>query len=787
MQIKRKIKRFGRALIVFPMTFKGYALPQARAWWDRRYDDWKYNNEISLIKKTWAHRRGFLSDYVNETEIDATNYKKFISEKQYRYIQPINEKYNKWLNDKISVMRVYHPFIDLFPTIHYHFYVRDNKWKIIGNTSIAKECGETVDGFFELLETIGELTINLSHRKRPVDVSYNAGVYFINNEEITKEMMHDFVFRRSSSARYWNSTIIVTETLVEDERFVDEKNFEKSTIKLYVLNSEGDNPMISDAFLVKDKLGRRHMEYFDQLKMEKEIKEQDLIDKLPTELNRAITRLEEAEIKSLCSWHRIDADTGYCVEIANGKTPYYDDITNAVEKICLFTPQLEFFAIDVVITEYGFKFSEMISIPEFPYNYTWAKETNEFLLEKYHSKRASFSKLSKLFQHSWKRITLQVRKKFVGLLFPETLYPYLGIRTFQEVTNDFFTNKDANFKEKIWAYKYGFQSYRLSQYGITRQNHKKFISDFEYKWLRHINSKYRTWFEDKVTIKYVLRDFEECFPGYYYFTAVKNGNNKIIPLMDCPAGYEASYDDIFKLVQEKGILALKPDEGSHGEGFFKFSYRNGKYYLNSEVVNKERVVELFQTPDNQYLITEFIQMHPDIAKIYAGSVNTVRLTVFKKDGVNATIGNGYMRYGTTETGGVDNIGAGGIGVDVDVETGRFYNPVKFVDGAILVPCEYHPDTGEKIEGYLPNWEYVKETVLKVAESVPEVEYFGFDLAITEHGIKFPEINRFPDYPRINKLTPRTIDYLLYKLDKKKDKYGYNGKNAPKKVFNLPKR
>ena len=77
-------------------------------------------------------------------------------------------------------------------------------------------------------------------------------------------------------------------------------------------------------------------------------------------------------------------------------------------------------------------------------------------------------------------------------------------------------------------------------------------------------------------------------------------------------------------------------------------------------------------------------------------------------------------------------------------------------------------------------------MLDVARNIPQLEYFGFDLALTADGLKFPEINRFPDYPAIEKYTPQTIDYLLYKLEQKKKKYGYD-KSRGHKLIKLPVR
>ena len=131
------------------------------------------------------------------------------------------------------------------------------------------------------------------------------------------------------------------------------------------------------------------------------------------------------------------------------------------------------------------------------------------------------------------------------------------------------------------------------------------------------------------------------------------------------------------------------------------------------------------------------------------------------------------------------MGAGGMYAQIDVETGRFHD-AKIIEANEIKPCLYHPDTNEKIEGYLPNWEKVKKDVLDVARSIPQLEYFGFDLALTEDGLKFPEINRFPDYPAIEKYSPATIDYLLYKLQMKKRQFGYDVSRGHTLV-KLPKR
>ena len=67
-----------------------------------------------------------------------------------------------------------------------------------------------------------------------------------------------------------------------------------------------------------------------------------------------------------------------------------------------------------------------------------------------------------------------------------------------------------------------------------------------------------------------------------------------------------------------------------------------------------------------------------------------------------------------------------------------------------------------LEGDLPNWDIIKQGVIDLNKEMPQLEYLGFDVAITEDGMKLPEINRAPGYPKIETFQRPTIDYLLYK-------------------------
>lgn len=50
------------------------------------------------------------------------------------------------------------------------------------------------------------------------------------------------------------------------------------------------------------------------------------------------------------------------------------------------------------------------------------------------------------------------------------------------------------------------------------------------------------------------------------------------------------------------------------------------------------MLDILEDINNQYLVTEYINMCDELKAVYDGAVNTVRMIVFKKDGKNPQIG-----------------------------------------------------------------------------------------------------------------------------------------------------
>lgn len=725
------IKRWG-------LVSKGFTAKRAEIWLMNTSVDRKIMQGEKKSELKWAHKHGFTLRTVKNLGINENNYKNFISEKEYYRLVPINLKYQKWIGNLATIYYIFKPFKDYMAEFYYHIMPRDGEALIIPYAN-QKHSDDYYTQIRNLIEEKGSVTVVNINGARLVELRFADGQYYIGNKPVDYICIWKYITKPKRE-------ILLVETVAEEVASSSAKNYHRaSKLFLYVYNRNGQGAKIGNA-LLKNYNTIGHYTAYD-----------------------------------------VDVNTGSYQDEGN-KTiaiKQWSEIYELVVKMGKHVPQLEFFGIEFILHENSIQIKNMVNHPEYPITTPFSEQLMEFFKEKALEKNEFFESAGNVAERGGDTGKRRIRQHFAKLLYPKGLVPYLSVTWLRDMRQDFFSNKDCSFSKKMWAYRHGFLSYRLDQYGITKENWEEYIADFEYKWLRHINPYYKTWMEDKITIKYIANKYNQYFPEYYYHVICKNDEMNIIPLMDCPEGFGPQLSSIIDLVKEKKVMAFKPDEGSHGQGFFRCDYTDGEFFINYEKCTEEDIIARLSQNDSAYIVTEYIQMHPQLKEIYSGSVNTLRMIVFKRDGIHPEIGNSYMRIGTSKTGAIDNMAAGGMFAAIDINTGRYGGAKIFVDGDIR-DCKRHPDTNVLIEGVIPNWELTKKLVLDIAAEIQELEFFGFDLAVTEDGIKIPEINRSPDYPKIEKYNRPTIDYLLYKLDRKKRQYGYHRK-PNRTLIHLPKR
>ena len=160
------------------------------------------------------------------------------------------------------------------------------------------------------------------------------------------------------------------------------------------------------------------------------------------------------------------------------------------------------------------------------------------------------------------------------------------------VWDDLRHNKGTTLSQTLWCYKRGFLSFRIKQYGLTKDNYKSFLSDYQYHWLNRINNSYQIWINDKTTTRYVFEPYKQYLAKYYYDIIKMQGQACIKARQDIPEGFDASFGGIFALLRQEKLLALKPSSGTHGDGFYRMEYSDGKYLINGEEMSEDEMREV---------------------------------------------------------------------------------------------------------------------------------------------------------------------------------------------------
>ncbi len=218
------------------------------------------------------------------------------------------------------------------------------------------------------------------------------------------------------------------------------------------------------------------------------------------------------------------------------------------------------------------------------------------------------------------------------------------------------------------------------------------------------------------------------------------------------------------------------EEGADFESFCEFW--EGMDYAMYKPLNlsKARGVEKIKRPDDlrkayedlmnspQVLLEEVVKQHHEIAEIYSQAVNTVRMVTVLKDDVFHVICS-FMRFGMGGTV-VDNMFAGGMIAGVDEVNGIVDTGAVDRDGNVH---DCHPDTGKQIKGFkIPNYDKVLEITEKALRKDPDINFVGWDVAVTEDGAVIIEGNSRPDpmayqlaYMQPPKIEPRLYKYEPY--------------------------
>ena len=796
MNVKKRIEKESFAI---PLMMKGCPRWKVNMWYKRMERDRRLHEKdyIPGVLAYW-HERGYLSSSIKRWGLTGKTKTDRISDFEYLYISPFNNTFSKWLEDMLTTQRVMHPDGKHFRTVYFSIIQREKKQLIL---RVGQEDRlYTIEDVLALVREKGAVELRPAYWNSKgnryllawaEDAESGEYGYFCNGEAAAPESIEETIDGLnvsyvvadpvSISFDFSDPDETPAETHVEveipaasaepaveadesadaeaDEDAAEEPAEEPEeqsgnasaaseaavskvfdhALKFWIANDAGDEPQILYAEITI---------YYD--------------------VPRSADAPDEMVRKSLIiPVNRPDGTFRF-----NGKyikIPGWEALTEELRRDAALIPQISYYWISVALQPDGdyiyLRFSGNPSLPKDSFG-----DLNLYLKKRYEDKyEQTQQKKAKPAETLLNFAQSKLRSVKTKTFSRKGMRPYMYQLWRSSAWDDLLHTKGVPLQTKLWAHAHGFLSFRTYQYGLTKDNYSQFLSDYDYYWLNRINNGYQKWVNDKTTYRFLMEPFKEFVPKYY-FSVFKRGTEAVISKMeDCPADVPDGFDGLIEMLRREGKLAFKASGGTHGDGFICLSYEDGVIYANGKPCGSSGLRRLIEESDAFYVATEYLEMHPALKKIYDKSVNTVRVMVVNDHGYDPRILQTYMRIGSSKTGYTDNVGYGGICVFVDTESGRLHDPERLVDHR-YIPCPVHPDTGTPIDGVVPNWEYTKNKILEICRYFSELEYLGFDIAITEGGFQILEINIHQDLHKVASFSGEINEFFARKIDDKMSRF-----------------
>lgn len=222
------------------------------------------------------------------------------------------------------------------------------------------------------------------------------------------------------------------------------------------------------------------------------------------------------------------------------------------------------------------------------------------------------------------------------------------------------------------------------------------------------------------------KTFIKCVNGYYYTDRAA-----------------ITREEALRLCSNLDAAIIKPTlGGTWGNGVSLIQTKDGKI-VNKE--NIESVEQLFSRYGRSFIVQEKIEQHPAMSALNPDSVNTLRVMTYRNE-KEVVVLYSVLRIGRKGKS-VDNETAGGIKVDVDVNTGRIKG---YATGTPKEGMIYKTDCGTELENYqIPCYDALLSKAKELHLQLPYLNIIGWDFTIGSNNEPIMiEFNICPDLSQV---------------------------------------
>jgi len=290
-------------------------------------------------------------------------------------------------------------------------------------------------------------------------------------------------------------------------------------------------------------------------------------------------------------------------------------------------------------------------------------------------------------------------------------------------------------RKRLRAWRMGFLSGSYLFLDLDRHEPSNYINDrMRFLRLSFVNGPYAEILHNKLLFGEVFGRHRDVIPET--FALVRH--QRVWPMS--AAERVDSLEGILDLLARKGRLVMKGTRGFGGGDCTIIEHRGGDVAFSGRVGSRSEALERLGSRREQ-MITEYVQQAAYAREIYSHSANSIRmLTMFDDETGEPFLARAVHRFG----GGnrmVDNVTQGGVAAIVGPDDDRLGIGVQIDDHGHPQYIERHPDTGAQITGVrVPHWNAVVERILGLAREHPYIPYIGWDVVVTENGLRILEGN-----------------------------------------------
>lgn len=319
----------------------------------------KENNNPDFDKDytKWAHSKGFLASWAGYYGLSEKSINDYLSDYDFYRIWPCNDWTKIWVNDKLTLKHMLDGtcISDFMP--EYYYYTIPNGIRRL----MESEYDSSIDGFIKELKNVKTMACkpnNGTMSQGFFKLSYYEGIYTINDKEVTKQGVEEFVMTHPN--------YVFTEYLIPNA-FFGQMNPLIHTIRINTINKNGDDPRIIGSWVRIPTSKTTDVNRADLTNKDN----YNLITRIDNDGTLCDSKLAYANhIENVC----FHPDSGTKLE---GKIDNYSRLKNIVFEFCQRYNTLEFLGFDIGVTEKGFKCMEVNTHPGIMYDqmYTpWLKD-----------------------------------------------------------------------------------------------------------------------------------------------------------------------------------------------------------------------------------------------------------------------------------------------------------------------------------------------------------------------------------------------------------------------------